>query len=205
MFVFFKFLCFIDIRRTLPFAARGAQYSTLETLWSRMPAEWWRFRSLLLQALCRQSFVHWGSILVLVRGLAPYSIPLLLRALSQMTPEMWLELVPIPHRCHAHCCRSSPYSSGCMHGVAFFLHWLGSGFLVPLALLAVLRLGGLGNQIFFQISEGRCLSQPTTLKAPHWKLCGAACACRVVEISVSTASGLVSTVLRALGQHSGAG
>ena len=74
---------FTDLRRTLPFAARGAQGTTLETLWSRTPAEWWRLPSLLLQALCRQSFVHWGSILVLVRGLAPYSIPLLLWALSQ--------------------------------------------------------------------------------------------------------------------------
>ena len=74
---------FPDLRRTLPFAARGAQGTTLETVWSRTPAEWWRLQSLLLQALCRQSFVHWGSILVLARDLAPYSIPLLLCALSQ--------------------------------------------------------------------------------------------------------------------------
>ena len=64
---------------------------------------------------------------------------------------------------------------------------------------------GMGNQIFYQISEGRCLSQQAALKAPHWKLCGAARVRGVVETSVSTASGLVSTVLRALGQHSGAG
>ena len=58
-------------------------------------AGWWGLRSLLLQVLCRQSFVHWGSILVVVRDLAPYSIPLLLWALSQLPLGMWLELMPI--------------------------------------------------------------------------------------------------------------
>ena len=40
-----------------------------------------------------------------------------------MTPEMWLDLEPIPHRASCIFCRRSPESLGVQHGVALQLAW----------------------------------------------------------------------------------
>ena len=121
-----------------------------------------------------------------------------------MTPEMWLELEPIKHRCHAQLAAVRQNPSGDQHGVALLLHWLSRSTLewcaTSLHVVLVPRLGGLGRQIFFQISafskDAASCSQRCSRHYTGTSQCGAARARGVVENLFSTASGLVSTVLR---------
>ena len=71
--------------------------------------------------------------------------------LVPMTPEMWLELEPIKHRCHVQLAavRQFPRET---HGVALLLQWpsrftLESGLALLLVVL-VPRLGGKGHHFF---------------------------------------------------------
>ena len=86
-----------------------------------------------------------------------------------MTPEMWLELEPIKHRCHAQLAAVRQNPSGDQHGVALLLHWLSRSTLewcaTSLHVVLVPRLGGLGRNFFPDLGflEGRCIKQPAVL------------------------------------------
>ena len=94
--------------------------------------------------------------------------------LVPMTPEMWLELEPIKHRCHVQLAAVRQFPRE-MHGVALLLQW-------PYVLLweivsrspsvvLVPRLGGWGINFFrFGYFGERCILQPAVLKALHWNL-----------------------------------
>ena len=120
-----------------------------------------------------------------------------------MTPEMWLELEPIKHRCHAQLAAVRQNPSGDQHGVALLLHWLSRSTLEivchPPSCGLVPRLGGLGRQNFSRsrLARRTLHTQPAALKALHWNLLSVVPHARgVVENLFSTASGPVSTVLR---------
>ena len=72
--------------------------------------------------------------------------------LVPMTPEMWLELEPIKHRCHVQLAAVRQFPRE-MHGVALLLQWpprstLESGLAILLVVL-VPRLGGVGHQFIY--------------------------------------------------------
>ena len=94
-----------------------------------------------------------------------------------MTPEMWLELEPIKHRCHAQLAAVRQNPSGDQHGVALLLHWLSRSTLEIACHLPSCGLGAtvgwVGAPKFFpdlDFFEGRCFMQPAVLKALHWNL-----------------------------------
>ena len=81
--------------------------------------------------------------------------------LVPMTPEMWLELEPIKHRCLVQLAAVRQFPRE-MHGVALLLQWpsrftLESG-IALLFVVLVPRLGGWGIKIFpgFGFFEGHC-------------------------------------------------
>ena len=81
--------------------------------------------------------------------------------LVPMTPEMWLELEPIKHRCLVQLVAVRQFPRE-MHGVALLLQWpprftLDSG-LALLIVVLVPRLGGWGINFLpgFGFFEGRC-------------------------------------------------
>ena len=81
--------------------------------------------------------------------------------LVPMTPEMWLELEPIKHRCLVQLAAVRQFPRE-MHGVALLLQWpsrftLESGLALLLVVL-VPRLGGWGIKFFpgFGFFEGHC-------------------------------------------------
>ena len=69
-----------------------------------------------------------------------------------MTPEMWLELEPIKHRCHAQLAAVRQNPSGDQHGVALLLHWLSRSTLewcaTSLHVVLVPWLRGLGRHFY---------------------------------------------------------
>ena len=70
------------------------------SVWCRTRAGWWRIRSLLLQAQCRQSLVRSGAALCCWLGLWLHTALLCCNGPCPHDPrEMWLELEPIPNRC----------------------------------------------------------------------------------------------------------
>ena len=94
-----------------------------------------------------------------------------------MTPEMWLELEPITHRCHVQLAAVRQNPSGDQHGVALLLHWLSRSTLEIACHLPSCGLGAtvgwVGAPKFFPdlgFFEGRCFMQPAVLKALHWNL-----------------------------------
>ena len=68
-----------------------------------------------------------------------------------MTPEMWLDLEPIPHRASCEFAADRPNPSGSQHGVALLVAWLVLTFYyvkgATFYIVTVSRLGGLGHQI----------------------------------------------------------
>ena len=94
-----------------------------------------------------------------------------------MTPEMWLELEPIKHRCHAQLAAVRQNPSGDQHGVALLLHWLSRSTLEIACHLPSCGLGATvgwgGAPKFFPdlgFFEGRCFMQPAVLKPLHSNL-----------------------------------
>ena len=91
---------------------------------------------------------------------------------------MWLELEHIPHQCHAQLAAVRQNPSRDKHGVALLLHWLSRSTLELACHLPSCGLGAtvgwVGVPNFFPdfgfLLEGRCITQPTALKALHWNL-----------------------------------
>ena len=116
-----------------------------------------------------------------------------------MTPEMWLDLEPIPH-CASHnfaadrqkslgdsarCCLA-----GCLAGYLTFYCVKGATFLVTVS-----RLGGLGHQFLFTI----CMPSATGCDAlPLRGLCGSDESCLGYGVADETARGQHSVLVRAL-------
>ena len=74
-----------------------------------------------------------------------------------MTPEMWLDLEPIPHRASCNFAADRQNTSGIQHGVALLVAWLVLTFYyakgATFYIVTVSRLGGLGHQIFHDLHD----------------------------------------------------
>ena len=130
--------------------------------------------------------------------------------LVPMTPEMWLELEPIKHRCHVQLAAVRQFPRG-MHGVALLLQWPPRFTLeLGLALLLVVlvpRLGGLGHQNFpdFGFFEGCCFHAASGAKG-HTGTSSVCTACaQGGRDSLLPQAQCAQPFEAAVGQHSAAG